>query len=41
MDNGFLSFNHYRIPRENMLSRYVYVDKEGNFEVRGDPRMLY
>ena len=41
MDNGFLSFTHYRIPRENLLSRFTYVDKEGNFELRGDPRALY
>ena len=41
MDNGFLSFNKYRTPRENLLSRFVNVDKQGNFEVRGDPRAVY
>ena len=40
-DNGFLSFDHFRIPRENLLSRFTYVDKEGNFELRGDIRALY
>ena len=34
-------FNKFRIPRENLLSRYIYVDKEGNFEIRGDLRALY
>ena len=41
MDNGFLSFNQYRIPRENLLSRYVNVDKEGELDIKGDLRMLY
>lgn len=40
-DNGFLSFDHFRIPRENLLSRFTYVDKEGNFELKGDIRALY
>ena len=26
MDNGYLSFTHSRIPRENLLSRLAYVD---------------
>ena len=25
MDNGFLSFNHVRIPRDHMLMRYAQV----------------
>ena len=41
VDNGYLSFENVRIPRENMLSRFVLIDKEGNFELRGDPRTLY
>lgn len=41
IDNGYLSFDHYRIPRENMLCRFVKVDKEGNFELAGDPRIVY
>ena len=40
-ENGFLSFNQYRIPRENLLSRFVYVDKDGAVEMKGDPRLLY
>ncbi|KAL6074611.1 Acyl-coenzyme A oxidase (Acyl-CoA oxidase) [Balamuthia mandrillaris] len=28
-DNGFLLFNHVRIPRENMLMRYQQVSPEG------------
>ena len=36
-----MSFDKYRIPRENLLSRFVYVDKEGKVELRGDPRLIY
>ena len=41
MDNGYLLFTNVRIPRENLLSRLAYVDAQGNFEARGDPRALY
>ncbi|CAD5234691.1 unnamed protein product [Bursaphelenchus xylophilus] len=30
-DNGFLLFNNYRIPRENMLMRHAKVTKEGKY----------
>lgn len=29
-DNGFMSFKNVRIPRTNMLRRYVDIDEEGN-----------
>lgn len=41
MDNGYLAFDHYRVPRDALLSRFVEVDKEGNFNRKGDPRALY
>ena len=41
VDNGYLSFNKCRIPRENHLARLAHVDAKGNFETRGDPRALY
>lgn len=41
MDNAYVSFNQVRIPRTDMLSRFAEVDKEGNFELKGDPRMVY
>jgi len=28
-DNGYVIFNNVRIPRTNMLMRYVNVDKDG------------
>lgn len=41
MDNCYLSFNQVRIPRTDMFSRFVEIDKEGNFNLKGDPRMVY
>lgn len=26
-DNGFLGFNHFRIPKENMLMKHAKVEK--------------
>ena len=33
--------DNVRIPRENLLSRYMSVDKEGTFSIEGDLRILY
>lgn len=41
VDNGYLKFNSYRIPRTCLLNRFVDVSKDGEFELLGDPRMLY
>lgn len=40
-DNGWLMMDSVRIPRENMLARFAYVDKEGTFEMRGNPKAIY
>lgn len=32
IDNGFILFNHVRIPRENMLNRMSNVTRDGKFE---------
>ncbi|KAF2142498.1 uncharacterized protein K452DRAFT_358264 [Aplosporella prunicola CBS 121167] len=34
MDNGFLLFNHYRIPHINMLSKFAGVDPKTNKYIR-------
>lgn len=41
VDNGYLSFNHYRVARISLLSRFVSVSREGEFELLGDPRAVY
>jgi len=40
-DNGYLILKNVRIPRSNLLQRYVNVDREGKFTVKGDLRSLY
>lgn len=40
-NNGWAIFDQVRIPRENLLNRYVDVDKEGNFSTKGDMRIMY
>lgn len=32
IDNGFCVFSDVRIPRANLLARFVEVDREGNFK---------
>jgi acyl-CoA oxidase len=32
-NNGWTQFNKVRIPRENLLMRFVSVDKQGNFSL--------
>ena len=40
-DNGWLTFDNVRIPRSQMLSRYIAVDREGDFSIEGDLRIMY
>lgn len=38
VDNGWVSFDHVRVPRADLLSRLVEVEKDGTFSVKGDRR---
>lgn len=40
-DNGWLAFDNFRIPRTNMLMKFAHLDREGNFSIKGDLRVLY
>lgn len=40
-DNGYCIFNQVRIPRTNMLMKYVNVDKDGALSLQGNPKVLY
>lgn len=40
-DNGYLILKNVRIPRENLMKRFVNVDRDGTFSVKGDLRTLY
>lgn len=31
VDNGTMMFDHYRVPRENLLNRFADVDEAGNY----------
>lgn len=37
-DNGYLILKNVRIPRSNMFRRFAEVDREGNFNIKGDLR---
>lgn len=40
-DNGFLVMKNVRIPRNQMLQRFITVDREGSVSISGDLRILY
>tara|TARA_B110000285_G_C14846253_1_gene477743 strand:+ start:149 stop:346 length:198 start_codon:yes stop_codon:yes gene_type:complete len=40
-DNGWGTFDQVRIPRENMLAKFIQVDREGTFSIEGDLREMY
>ena len=40
-DNGYCIFKNVRIPRRNMLMRYVNVDKDGQMNLQDNPKVLY
>lgn len=41
IDNGWMTLENVRIPRFNMFARFCELDREGNFELKGDIRMTY
>jgi len=41
VDNGYLTFDQYRVPRFSLLQRFVTLSKDGEFELIGDPRAIY
>ena len=40
-DNGWCSFDNVRIPRSQLLSKFIDVDRDGSFSIKGDTRELY
>lgn len=41
IDNGYMNFDQYRVPRSTMLSRYISLNREGKLKVHGNPKMVY
>ena len=40
-DNGWMTMDHVRIKKEDMLSRFNSIDEDGCYSVNGDPRILF
>lgn len=40
-DNGYLRFDNYRVPRENMLMKYAKVSKKGEFSKAMNEKIRY
>ena len=40
-NNGWCTFDNVRIPRDQMLMKYVKVDRDGAFSIVDDVRNLY
>jgi acyl-CoA oxidase len=40
-DNGWMTLDKVRIPRSQMLQRFIGVDREGAVQMNGDMRALY
>ena len=40
-NNSWATFDHVRIPRDQLPMKFIEVDREGNFSVIGDPRDMY
>lgn len=40
-DNGWMVLDKVRIPRNQMLQRFIAVDRDGSVSIQGDMRVLY
>ena len=40
-DNGYMIFTDFRIPRTALLSRFISLEKGGNLNIQGDPKVAY
>ena len=40
-DNGYAIFRNVKIPRDNILKRYIEVEKDGTVGLKGNPLVLY
>jgi acyl-CoA oxidase len=41
VDNGWLRFNHFKIPRENLLMRLAQVLPDGTYKVAANAKIAY
>ena len=40
-ENGYLKFTNYRVPKENLLSRFIDFKSTGELVIRGNPKIIY
>jgi acyl-CoA oxidase len=40
-DNGWMVLDNVRIPRENMLQKFIAIERDGSVSIKGDLRVLY
>lgn len=41
MDNGYMLFNHFRVPRSSLLARYSSVDEDGKYKKSQNSATMY
>jgi len=41
VDNGYLYIKNLKVPRNALLTKFTKITKEGDFELKSDPRLLY
>ena len=41
IDNGYLKFDEFRIPRKALLSRFMNISKRGEFKIKANPKIIY
>merc|ERR1712025_458300 len=40
-DNGWMTLDHVRVPRNMMLQRFMKVDSDGSVSLNDDPKIMY
>ena len=40
-DNGWLTLSNVRVPRDQLLQRFLSVDRDGSVSIKGDMRILF
>lgn len=40
-DNGWLTLSNVKIPKSQMLQRFQGIDEDGNFQLNGNPKILF
>ena len=41
IDNGYVSFNKVRVPRDYLMQRFLSVSPAGKIKPQGNPKMIY